>query len=269
MNYQTIEYKRHDQIGIIKLNRPERMNAVIEAMYEEIQDILKQTAEDGLVRVLIITGSILRKGDKIKQAFCAGADLKEHATGQRTHAQKRQYIQLAHKTTQMIYEFPKPVIAVMNGPARGAGAEMALNCDFIIMADSATIAFPEIGLGTFVGGGVTRHLQVLVGSMKARELIYTGKVLDGQAAVAYGVALKSFPIADLDTNSLTFAKELAKKAPLSLKFAKERLRTASSLDLDTVLALETEMILACMDSDDWQEGINAFRDHRNPVFTGK
>ena len=245
------------------------MNAVSETMYREIQDVLKKAETDKDLRVLIITGSVLKKNEKEKQAFCAGADLKDHSAGNRNYIQRRDYILLAHETTYQIYNFPKPVIAAINGPARGAGAEMAINCDFIIIANTATIAFPETGLGTFVGGGVTSLLPSIIGLSKAKELIYTGKVIDGKTAAALGLALINCPINDLLDTALRFACQLAEKAPLSMKLAKSRLQNSRLPDVKSVLKYETEAILSCMETEDWHEGINAFIEKRTPKYKGK
>ncbi len=269
MAYSTIKFKKEGQIGIIQLNRPERMNAVIEEMYIDIQMVLNDARQDGDIRVLILTGSVLKKGDTEKQAFCAGADLKKHAGGERTHQQKRAYIKLAHDTTGMLYAFPKPVIAAVNGPARGAGAEMALSCDFIFMANEATIGFPETGLGTFVGGGVTAHLPRIVGQTRAKELVYTGKIIDGKTAEGLGLALKTFPVKTLLDETKAFAEVLAMKAPMSIELAKKRLQDSTALDMETVLLLETDGILSCMDTEDWHEGIQAYNEKRKPVFRGR
>jgi len=266
--YETIIFEEKDNIGIIRLNRPHRMNAVIEKMYIEIQDVLKKVENDSNIRVLILTGSVLKKDGKEKQAFCAGADLKKHSSGERTPWQKREYIFLAHNTTKMIYEFPKPIIAAINGPARGAGTEMALNCDFIIMADDATIGFPETGLGTFVGGGVTYHLPNIIGMVKAKYLIYTGKILNGKEAESFGLILKSVPIEKLMDEVFNLAKQLSEKAPISMKFAKKYIQKSPSLDLDTVITLEAEAILGCMATEDWHEGIKAFMEKRKPQYKG-
>ena len=152
MGYTTIEFDLEDGIGIIRLNRPHRMNAVIEEMYTEIQQVLKAAETDPAVRAVILTGSVREKNGVAKQAFCAGADLKKHAAGDRTEAQKRKYIMLGQHATRALYEFSKPTIAAVNGPARGAGVEMALNCDFVFMAHDATVALTETSLGTFIGG---------------------------------------------------------------------------------------------------------------------
>ncbi|MBW1680173.1 MAG: enoyl-CoA hydratase/isomerase family protein [Deltaproteobacteria bacterium] len=269
MDYETIRTETRGMVSILRLNRPERMNAVIEEMYLEIQDCIEKAGKNPDVRALILTGSVLERNGKVKQAFCAGADLKKHAGGERTHAQKRAYILMAHETTRQLYCFPKPIIAAVNGPARGAGAEMALSCDFIFMAEEATLAFPETGLGTFVGGGVTVHLPRLVGPAKAKELIYAGTVVDGRTAFQMGLAQRCVPVEDLLGEALAFAEVLAHKAPLSMAFAKQRLQQPPALDLDTVLHLEAEAILSCMDTEDWHEGIRAFQEKRKPVYKGR
>ena len=269
MDYSTIKYEITEGILVLRLNRPERMNAVNEEMYSEISHLLQRYREDEAVRVVVLTGSVRIKDGIEKQAFCAGADLKKHSAGERTHAQKRKYIELAHETTRLLYRYPRPVIAAVNGPARGAGAEMALSCDFIMMSDKASIAFPETGLGTFVGGGVTLHLPRTVGLMKAKELIYTGRVLDGEAAVSMGIALSAYPMAEFMDRVMEFAAGIARQAPIPIAMAKKHLQGSSVLDLETVLQLETDAILACMDTEDWQEGINAFTEKRKPVYRGR
>src|SRR6185295_18207321 len=115
-------------------------------------------------------------------------DLKEHAKGERTSAQKREYLQLAQDVCARIHRLRKPVIAAVNGYALGAGAEMAINADFVLMAQSARIGFPEASIGTFIGGGVTRMLPQLVGLAKARELVLLGELIDGAGAKAIGLA---------------------------------------------------------------------------------
>lgn len=269
MDYSTIKYEISEGILVLRLNRPERMNAVNEEMYEEITHLLQTHKEDDNVRVVILTGSVRIKDGQKKQAFCAGADLKKHSAGERTHAQKRNYIEQAHEATRLLYRYPRPVIAAVNGPARGAGAEMAFSCDFLIMSDEASIAFPETGLGTFVGGGVTLHLPRLVGLMKAKELIYTGRVLDGAAAVDMGIALSSYPMTEFMDRVMEFAAGIAQQAPLSIAMAKKHLQRSYLLDLETVLQLEADAILACMDTEDWQEGIDAFAERRKPVYRGR
>ena len=269
MDLETIMYEQDGLVGVIRLNRPERMNAVIEQMYLDLQTVLAHAEDDPGVRALVLTGNVRRKNGADKQAFCAGADLKEHAAGQRTPWQRREYIQLAHETTRRLYLFPRPVIAAINGPARGAGTEMALNCDFLLMADDASLAFTETGLGTFVGGGVTSHLNRLVGMQRAKYLVYTGEVLNGPAAVREGLALASFPVDRMLPETIELARRLAARAPVSMAFAKQLIQAAPLHDLDTVLLAEAEAILACMTTEDWREGVDSFAEKRPPVFKGR
>ena len=269
MVFETVLFDRDDSVGVIRLNRPERMNAVIEQMYLDLQAVLDDIRNDASVRAVILTGSVWKREGGEKEAFCAGADLKKHSSGDRSPWQKREYIFLAHETTRQIYEFPKPVIVAVNGPARGAGTEIALNGDFLLMADTATIGLPEIGLATFVGGGVTSHLPRVIGMMKAKELIYTGKILNGSEAVELGLALKSVPVEQLIPEALGLAKELTEKAPISIGFAKKLIQQAPGRDLETVLLAESEAILACMNTEDWHEGIASFAEKRKPRFRGR
>jgi enoyl-CoA hydratase len=137
------------------------------------------------------------------------------------------------------------------------------------MADDATLALPETGLGTFVGGGVTQILPRLIGMAKAKELVYTGRIVDGKTAVELGLALRSHPAGRLFDEARALALVLADKAPLSMAFAKKYLRLSPGLDFGAVLDLETEAILSCMESEDWHEGLAAFNQKRKPNFTGR
>jgi enoyl-CoA hydratase len=267
--HQSIEWLIDGPLATIKLNRPERMNAVIEGMYLEIQSVLDEAQEEPKIRCLILTGSVLERDGVEKQAFCAGADLKKHSTGERSPEERREYIRLAHETVRKIHQHPKPIIAAVNGPARGAGTEMALACDMILIAEEATLALPETGLGTFVGGGVTHLLPRLIGLAKAKDLVYTGKVIDGRTAVEMGLALSCHPVAGLQQEARRLATEIAERAPISIAFAKKYLQLSPTLDFDAALDLEAKAILACMDSDDWHEGLRAFGEKRKPKFDGR
>ena len=245
----------------IRFNRPHRLNAVIEPLFRETLDALAAAEHDRSVRVVILTGE--------GRAFCVGADLKEHAKGERTSAQKREYLQLAQDVCARIHGLRKPVIAAVNGYALGAGAEMALSADFVLMAQSAQIGFPEASIGTFIGGGVTLVLPQLVGLAKARELVFLGQRIDGNEAKSIGLASAAFPDATFRDDVYGFAEKLAAQAPLSVALAKEQLNHGSERTYETALATELEGVLACMMTRDWQEGIDAFAGKRKPVFRGE
>jgi enoyl-CoA hydratase len=269
MDYQTISYEVDDAVAVIRLNRPARMNAVIEEMYHELRDALGRAAGPDGVRALVLTGTVRVVDGVSKPVFCAGADLKKHGEGDRSHAAKRAYIELAHATALELHDLPCPTIAAINGAARGAGVEMALGCDFVLAAEDATLAFTETGLGTFVGGGVTRLLPELIGPARAKELIYTGRVIDGREAAELGLALACHPVERLHDAALELARTIAGRAPISVALAKRRLQQSATLDLATVLALETDAILTCMDTEDWAEGTRSFNEKRQPRFRGK
>ncbi|RMF17229.1 MAG: enoyl-CoA hydratase/isomerase family protein, partial [Gammaproteobacteria bacterium] len=162
----------------------------------------------------------------------------------------------------------KPVIAAVNGYALGAGAEMAVACDFILMAESAQWGLPEVGLGTFLGGGLTRVLPQLVGLGKARELIYFGERIDGKEAVRIGLAQRCFADEEFREKVSEFAERLAQKAPISMALAKEHLFRGSERSLDDTLRSELEAMMFCTTTQDWQEGIDAFAEKRSPVYKG-
>jgi enoyl-CoA hydratase len=269
MSYQSIKLSIDGPVATIQLNRPHRMNAVIEEMYLEIQDVVERCRSRAEIRCLILTGSVLQRGGVEKQAFCSGADLKKHSSGERSKSEREDYIRLAHETIRRIVELPKPVIAAVNGPARGAGAELALACDLILMAEEASLALPETTLGTFVGGGVTHTLPRLVGPARAKELIFNGIVIDGKLAVELGLALACYPVARVLDEARSLASAIAEKAPISIAFAKELLQRSPDLDFASALELETKAILTCMESADWREGLDAFSEKRKPKFTGK
>jgi len=245
----------------IRFNRPHRLNAVIEALFRETLDALHAAERDRDVRVVIVSGE--------GRAFCVGADLKEHAKGERTSAQKREYLQLAQDVCARIHRLRKPVIAAVNGYALGAGAEMAINADFVLMAQSARIGFPEASIGTFIGGGLTRMLPQLVGLATARELVFLGELIDGARAKAIGLAHATFADGTFRDDVYAFAQRLAAQAPLSIAAAKEQFNQASERTYDAALLAEVEGVMSCMATRDWQEGIDAFAAKRKPVFRGE
>jgi len=245
----------------IRFNRPQRLNAVVEPLFRETLDALDEAERDRDVRVVVVTGE--------GRAFCVGADLKEHASARRTSWQKREYLLLGQEVCARIYRLKKPVIAAVNGYALGAGAEMAINADFLLMAQGARIGFPETSIGTFIGGGLTHVLPQLVGLAKARELVFLGERIDGNEAKAIGLATAVFPDATFRDDVYAFAERLAMQAPLSIALAKEQLNRGSERAYDIALVTELEGVLACMMTRDWQEGIDAFAAKRKPVFRGE
>lgn len=260
-HYNSILFKVDEHIAEIRLNRPHRLNAVVEGLYTDVLEALEQALLDPQVRVVVLTGE--------GRAFCVGADLKEHGAATRTPFQQRQYLELANSVCERLYTATKPVVAAVNGYAFGAGAEMALSCDFVLMQEGAEIGFPELSLGTFIGGGISVILPRLVGLSVARDLIFTGRRIDALEARAIGLANRTFDAASFPTEVRTFSLTLARNAPVSMMLAKEHLNQGHARDYRSAQLTELEGIRACMTTEDWKEGIRAFSEKRSPVFTGK
>jgi enoyl-CoA hydratase len=260
MDFETILYSLRDQIAEIRLNRPQRLNAVTATLYDELNQALALAEADKDARVVLLTGE--------GRAFCVGADLKEHKTG-RTAFDRRQYLLGEQLVCKRLMQLKKPVIAAVNGYALGAGAEMAIASDFILMAESAQIGLPEISIGNFLGGGVTWLLPRLVGLAKARELVFLGERIKGEEAVRIGLANRVLPDEGFLDAARAFALQVACKAPFSMQLAKEQLNMAAERTLDAALTAELEGMMFVGTTRDWQEGVDAFAEKRAPVFRGE
>jgi enoyl-CoA hydratase len=261
MIFETILYDVRDQVAEIRFNRPERLNAVVSQLYDELHVALDLAERDRDVRVVLLTGE--------GRAFCVGADLKEHKSGKRSAFDRHQYLKTGQLACRRIQDIAKPVVAAVNGYALGAGPEMAIASDFLVMAASARIGLPEVSIGTFIGGGVTFILPRLVGLAKARELVFLGERVDGTEAVRIGLAARVFPDEHFIAQARAFAQELASKAPFSMTLAKTQLNGSPEATLASALTAELEGMTFCMTTRDWQEGVDAFDERRLPVFKGE
>ncbi len=260
MKLANLRLTKSEGIAEIRFNRPQRLNAVTEDLYTELKNLLLELDGDKTIRVIVITGE--------GRAFCVGADMKEHASKQRTPCQHRQYLQGEQQLCLTIQKLSKPVVAAVNGYALGAGAEIALAADFLLIKASAQIGFPEISIGTFLGGGVTHTLPRLVGLAKSRELIFFGDKINGKEAERIGLANCCIEDSEFDEKVTLFCKKLSQGAPVSMALAKEQLNVANDREYETALRCELEGMTFCATTEDWQEGVNAFKEKRMPVFKG-
>lgn len=258
-SYETLLVERRERVAIITINRPEKRNALNIKTREEGARVLDELREDAEVRVLIFTGA----GDK---AFIAGADIAEFAG--RTAITQRE-VMLGRSLFTAMDNFPKPIIAMINGYCLGGGCELALSCDLRIASDKASFGQPEINLGIIPGGGGTQRLARLVGEGKAMELILTGDIIDAQTAYNLGLVNMVVPASDLEGRTMELANRIAEKSPVALRMAKEAVKLASRSNLDEGLRREVDLFALCFSSADKDEGVRAFLEKRKPDFKGK
>jgi len=259
MTVPTILRTAHERVAVLSLNRPDRLNAVNEELYQSLYMALVDVEGDHDVRAVVLTGS--------GRAFCAGADLKTHGHGTRSARDRAEYVRLAQRVCRQIQTMSTPVVAAVHGYALGAGAEIAMSADFVVAAEDAILGFPEVNIGSFVGGGITGRLPRLIGLRKATELLLLGERFSGKQAAEWGLAHTAVPPDQLLDTSTSLAQTLAAKAPLSLGQLKTALR--HGFRLDETLEMEADVLLTIMKRKDWAEGVAAFAERRSPVFSGR
>ncbi|HDS16594.1 MAG TPA: enoyl-CoA hydratase [Proteobacteria bacterium] len=252
--------ENRDGVLIVTLNRPESMNSLNRELLAALNRLVSGISVDRSVRVVIITGA----GEK---SFCSGADLKERAT--MTPIEVKQYIQMIRNTFTMVENLPQPVIAAVNGFAFGGGTELALACDIRIAVSSATMGLTETSLGIIPGAGGTQRLARLLGKGKAKELIFTAHRAKADEALAIGLVNQVAPQGELLDAALNMAAKIKKNAPVALEMAKYAINYGSEVDLGSGLAIESNCYAVTIPTKDRIEGLTAFREKREPVYTGE
>ena len=261
--FEHVLVEVEDGVGTITLNRPDKLNSFAGKMRQEVADAVRTMAEHDDVRVLGITGA--------GRAFCAGADIgyMKDLTERRDTEAFRALVEAGRDVVTTVRNTAKPVIASVNGPAAGGGANLALSCDIRIASERASIGqtFNKIGLHPDWGG--TYFLPRLVGPAKALELIMTGEMLDARKAERLGIFNRVVPAEDLAEATTTLARQLAAKPPMAMALAKQAIYRSDGQTLDAMLDVELDHQLRCFDSEDATEGLNAFLEKRQPMFRGR
>ncbi len=260
MELKYIIYEKSEAIATITLNRPEALNAFSKEVIDEVLQALEDSRNDENVRVVVLTGA----GEK---AFSAGADIK---TMKGMNALKARELSLmGEKLCSSLENLEKPVIAAINGYALGGGLEVAMACDLRIASENARMGQTEINIGLIPGWGGTQRLTRLVGKTKAKELVFTGKMIDAKTAEQLGILNIVVPADKFKETVRQYAAELAAKAPVALRVAKALINKGTDISLDSALALEREGFSVVASTEDLQEGVAAFTEKRKPKFKGK
>lgn len=250
----------HGVIRRIAIDRPERLNALDAATLDALHAAFDAAAVDQAVRVIVLTGS----GPK---AFVAGADIAEMSG--LSPVEGRDFSLRGTRMMRRIEKMPKPVIAMLNGFALGGGLELAMACHLRIAADNAKLGQPEINLGLIPGFGGTQRLLRLAGRAATLELCLLGAPIDAARALTLGIVNRVVPAADLETETMTLAKQLAAAAPLALRGMLDCVNVGGECGIEEGLEYESAQFGLIFSTGDMREGTKAFLERRKPEFSGK
>jgi len=253
MDFKCIIYEKEDRIALIKLNRPEVLNAMNKQLWLDFQVALEDVKNDPEIKALIITGE--------GRAFSTGADLKESKV--RSIEEYREYLVELQETSKKIIRFEKPTIAAINGYALGSGYELALACDIRISAEEARIGSPEVKVTSSVTGGAMRLIQDLIGPGKAKELLFTGEYIDGKEAQRIGLVNRAVPLDRLMDEAREMAEIIVENSAFSIKMIKKGLHLArGEVSLEALMDYEIEACLACVSTKERQESLKDFEERK-------
>jgi len=261
MPYETIIYEKENAVGVITLNRDNRLNAVNFKMFGELEQVFDEIANDKSVRVVLITGA--------GRAFSVGADLKE--VGPEVFAVAGRWLARGKPIPMFarIENLDRPVIGAINGLAIGGGCELALVCDLRIASTAAKFGFGEIKGGSIPGGGGSVRAARIMGVAKAKEVLFFGDLIDAEEAHRIGLVNKVVPPEKLLDEAKQWAQTLSKRPPLALQAAKACVNTGMEMSLPLALDFEAALSAFLMKTEDCIEGQVAFREKREPQYKGK
>ena len=250
------------RVALVTLNRPEARNALTLEMKEALRALIPALGDDPEVGCVLLTGA--------GGGFSAGGDTKVMAQGPPTDRELRvRMLRREHEIPAAIHRLAKPVIAALPGPAAGAGFALALSCDLRIFAESAFVTAAYARLGLSGDYGASWFLTRLVGTAKAREMMFTSARLDARECLELGIANRVVPDAEFERASFAWASEIAAGPPVALRYMKENLNRALSADLQSCLDMEAERMVAGAFTEDYVEAVKAFTEKRKPSFRGR
>jgi enoyl-CoA hydratase len=252
--YESILVETHGKVGLIRLNRPQALNALCDAMMAEIGAQLLAFDADPAIGAIVLTGS--------EKAFAAGADIKEMQGRTYPAAYQEDFI----GRWETILRVKTPVIAAVAGFALGGGCELAMMCDFIVAADTAKFGQPEINLGIIPGAGGSQRLTRAVGKSKAMDMILTARMMDATEAERANLVSRVFPADQLVAEALKIGEKIASLSPVSVAMAKQAVNRAFERTLVEGVRYERALFLSLFGTPDQREGMTAFVEKRKPVF---
>ncbi len=257
MSYKYILTSKNGRVGIVQFNRPKAYNALSPALMKETVDALQAFDRDESVGCIVITGN--------EKAFAAGADIKEMQTASPTDMLNNPFIGYWGD----VQKISKPLIAAVSGFALGGGCELAMSCDMIVASETAVFGQPEINLGVIPGAGGTQRLTHAIGKALAMEMVLNGRKLTAAEAAHHGLINKVVPVESYLEETIKLADEIANRAPVALKMAKEAINAAYEMPLQASLAYEQHLFYLLFSTADQQEGMDAFVNKRKANWRGK
>lgn len=245
---EFITYEVEGQIGIITINRPKALNALNSAVLDELDKTLDAVDQEA-IRCLILTGA----GEK---SFVAGADIGEMST--LTKAEGEAFGKKGNDVFRKLETFPIPIIAAVNGFALGGGCEISMSCDIRICSENAVFGQPEVGLGITPGFGGTQRLARIVGTGKAKEMIYGARNIKAEEAYRIGLVNNVYPAEELMPAAKKLASTIARNAPIAVRNCKRAINEGIQVDMDQAIVIEEKLFGSCFETCDQKEGMNAF-----------
>jgi enoyl-CoA hydratase len=258
MAFENIVVTTEEQIALIQLNRPKVLNALNGALMGELADALDQLDANGAVRCIVVHGS--------ERAFSAGADIDQMRAATPLQMLEQSWV---NKNFERIRKISKPIIAAVSGYCLGGGCELAMACDIIIASETAQFGQPEISIGIIPGAGGTQRLTRAIGKSRAMEMILTGKFISAKEAEARGLVSRVVPVELYLEEAKSLAREIAAKAPVAVRIAKEAVNKADELSLSEGLDYESRVFYFLFSTQDQKEGMEAFLTKRKAEWKGK